>query len=274
MSIIPVRAPRGRRAMTLLELLLALALCGLLMTATGASLHLMIQLRARSQTQISETQTIRAVLDRVARDLRSVRRISDTDDAAASSEPRLEQDLDLRRTRLDLQAPDMVPVELSGTATWLSLQTDSTDSALHAGSMAMLQGASQSPLLNHADGLHVIWWNGEPRMIPYAGDDFRILETRVQGLREVTGPSRVCFPVTQQDERPILFAEPLTSGAQIRFRYFDGVVWRDSWDSTECRCLPRAVECRVTLGRDKSESIVIAIATNSTLPASQGLSQQ
>ncbi len=274
MRITRTRCPDRRAAMTLLELLLALALCGLLMTATGASLHLMMQLRSRSQTQISESQTIRALLDQMARDLRSVRRISEIDNAADNAVPRLEQTLDLRKSLLNLHSSPVVPVELIGTSTWLSLHTDHSDSSFHAVSTVSGQGVSQSEALQHTDGLHVVWWNGDSRMIPYASDGFRILEARVQGLREYSGPARVSFPVTQNGDRSTLSAEPLTSGADIRFRYFDGVVWRESWDSMELRCLPRAIECRVQLGRGKSESMVIALSTTALLTSSRELPQR
>ncbi len=274
MKIIRARCLNRRSAMTLLELLLALALCGLLMSATGASLHLMMQLRNRSQTQVSETQTIRALLDQIARDLRSVRRISDVEGVTRRENPRLEQSLDLRKSQLNLHTSSVVPVELIGTSTWLSLHTDHSESSVHAGSTASGQRAPQLALPQHTDGLHVVWWNGDSRTIPYASDGFRVLETRVQGLREFSGPARASFPVTQNGERSILNAEPLTIGAAIRFRYFDGVAWRESWDSTELRCLPRAIECRVQLGREKSESMVIALSTAASLTSSRELPQR
>lgn len=274
MRVHAFRRSSRRAAMTLLELLLALALCGLLMTATGTSLHLMMQLRSRSQAQIADTQTIRALLDQVARDLRSVRRVAVTQRGSQVPEPRLEQNLDLRKSLLNLQASSVVPVELIGADSWLSVHSERQEHSNSAGSAVTSRDASQNAASHLADGLHVIWWNGGSRAIPYASDGFRLLEARVQGPRQLSGPSRISFPVTPHRDRTTLFADPLTAGAQLRFRYFDGVEWRDSWDSTECGCLPQAVECRVTLGRDQSESMVIALAANASLRLSQGLSQR
>ncbi|MBL8812554.1 MAG: hypothetical protein JNM43_20490 [Planctomycetaceae bacterium] len=257
--------------MTLLELLLALALCGLLMTATGASLHLFGQLRNRSHAQVSEKQIVRALLDQMARDVRSVCRPAlplvpdDSDVRRIDTSPKLEQSLNLHRSELNVADAPVRPIEFTGTSRWISIHTQ-----YQPPSMADSNPGNQ--LTNDADpGHHVVWWNGGSLAVPVASDGFRIFERRLKTTTGRTGPAHASFEVTSGIARDTLETEVLAQGYQLGFRYFDGANWRDSWDSHQERQLPRAVELRVV--RNDVVAGMSVVALSNRLSSSQNIAE-
>ena len=62
---------RNRRGVTLLELLLALALSVIVLSAIGMAIEMHLKMLGTRRTQVEEAQLARSVLRRIADDLRS-----------------------------------------------------------------------------------------------------------------------------------------------------------------------------------------------------------
>lgn len=245
--------------MTLLELLLALALCGLLMAAAGSSLHLFGQLRNRSQASVAENQTVRVLLEQMARDVRSVcrpaRRLTQGEgNVGTKTMPSIEKSLNLHRTEIDIVDNPVRPIELAGTSRWMSLHTEHLPPS-NQPSTTNLPVSKDS-----GSGHHVVWWNGESVAIPVASDGFRMTERRFKTASGRLGPAHSWFDVSSASQRDVIEADTLALGYELRFRYFDGERWREAWDSHLEQQLPQAVELRVLRNRVTAGMLVVALA--------------
>lgn len=258
------RRPRPwiRGGFSLLEILLALALAVVLITAISASVQQAWRLSAQGKTELERQQVARAVFRLIERDLRSVMFVpasefADDDDAAAST---------------TTSSPKQSGTSSSGGTNGSS--TGSTDSS---SSSTTTSSTSQPQMVMASRG---IW-----------GDQFSIEIDGARPQREIA----FALPVSEtipsmrtSDLRTIMYqlgAAGTANGAQnqsglarregdryaitsaemaghdasgnfssaviapeiieLQFRYSDGVQWLTMWDSVSAGRLPRAVEVQI-----------------------------
>jgi prepilin-type N-terminal cleavage/methylation domain-containing protein len=265
------------RGFTLLELIIALSLCLLLMSAVYASLQLYWRLQSTGQEQVERAQIARAILRRMTIDVGSV--------MFMTPEAEQESDSDATGGSTVETADDTGSSGSSATGESDATEEDTTievedaSSAYVSSSMGIV-GDSQTLVL------HI---SRPTRDLTYAAlADVQDLRSRSSDIRSVSyflaspggaglagsvAPAAVVdrkasayvaadsgLARLEGDRLAIEFAdlsldyEALGSAAQIvapevvslTFRYFDGTAWLESWDSTAAGRLPQAIE--VTLG--------------------------
>ena len=77
---------QGRNGFTLVELLLALALMGILLASVAAAFHASIQSYEVNTTIADATQAARSIMDRLARDVRQAHSVTATTSSVTPSD--------------------------------------------------------------------------------------------------------------------------------------------------------------------------------------------
>ncbi len=206
--ITPTRSSHSRRGHTLFELLLALGLSLVLLVAVYSALDLHWKYSAAGKEEMERMQLARAVLEKVALDIRHVA-YRDSDEA----------------------------IGLVGTADRLVLQ-------INKRSLNQIW-ASANPNPTQAattQGVRFVSWSitdhGRSNLIEVSRTTDGLVRRELD--RFVPTPQ---LAQSQNDEEPeTLLAEEVKA---IKFRYFDGTDWHDTWTSSEMRRLPRAVEVAI-----------------------------
>lgn len=269
-------AARARHGFTLLELIIALSLCLLLMSAVYGALQLYWRLQSTGQEQVERAQIARAILRRMTIDVGSVvfqaPEAEETEEGTSSGST--------VETSEDTGTSGSSATGASETAEEeTTIEVEDASSAYVSSSMGIV-GDSQTLVL------HI---SRPTRDLTYATlAEVQDLRSRSSDIRSVSyflaspGGAGLAGAVTpaavvdrkanayvaadsglarlEGDRMAIEFAdlsldyEALGSAAQIvapevvslTFRYFDGTAWLESWDSTAAGRLPQAIE--VTLG--------------------------
>jgi type II secretory pathway component PulJ len=229
--VAPKRACRRSRANghTLIEILLALGLSLVILTAVYAALDQHWRYAEAGQQQTERMQVTRALFERISLDLRSavLRPFNASLPAGPSS-----------GTRIDVLQPDDFyagrSIGIIGDGQTLVVQVNTPDAAPAAGSRvvrwAMLALEAEEP----SDEKSAVRRGGE-----------RLGERKARGLARIVldkanGPS--LDSPQERSKKDLLAAEVET----LRFRYFARGVWFEDWDSVGRQALPQAVE--ITIG--------------------------
>ncbi|MCC7087064.1 MAG: prepilin-type N-terminal cleavage/methylation domain-containing protein [Pirellulales bacterium] len=297
---LPFRQPRG---FTLLEVLLALGLTAVVLVLVGSAVHTTLRTIDIGRRRTEREQLARAILHRIADDLRAVMRYEPFDDSGLKSS--------------------------GGRAS-----SGSGGSADSGGSSGQSSGSSKSssqdsssPSDNQSQSDETA---SQTATMPMAGiygyqDSVQIDITRIPRLDEYLYTNTVTAPQRRGDVRTVTYsvgnsqggittaagtaigAPPLATNASggllrteadratflwqlqggaravsqtqtvlasevtaLDFRYFDGAQWVTRWDSTSMNGLPRAVEILIYLADDPSDLralSVTSIATPKLLPS-------
>jgi Tfp pilus assembly protein PilW len=214
----------SRTGHTLIEILLALGLSLVILTAVYAALDQHWRYAEAGQRQTERMQVTRALFERISLDLRSVV-------FRPSAGP--EHAIGLVDTRIDVAQPDEAyggrSIGVVGDGETLVVQTS-------------------TPNVEGSSGSQTVRW------------EVRAVESRTAANQtgETNGLARIArdkATIVSSDAaqavstRDLLAAEVET----IRFRYFAGGSWLDRWDSVVRQKLPRAVE--ITIGFRKLNSV-------------------
>jgi hypothetical protein len=242
--------PNGARraAFTLLEVLLALGLGVVLLTAVYAALHLHWQYSTAGRVDVERSQLARALLERMTLDIRCV----------IFQEPALGDDLDDLGAEGGFSMGMTTLIDAAGSGEALGVFGDSQTLMLHVS--RVVRGLDYAPF----DGEGIVSRTSDLKSVSYflAGAGGGVLQEAVAGLmlddgtvrsRNEPGQGLVriegdLLALDQADQMGDVQA--LASGAQLlasevtflQFRYFDGFEWLDMWDSTLFGALPRAIE--------------------------------
>jgi|GEM_PF-4107222 prepilin-type N-terminal cleavage/methylation domain-containing protein len=233
-----------RRAMTLLELLIATALSVVLMAAVSASLDMFMQFRSRASDGQQSAAINRGLAEDLATDLRLALR-PPVEDPAPEAKPQTVEDerfssLLLQRELLDLDSGmigngDAVaqdPIYFAGGTDWLMLL-----SRIGNARFDRKKGAG-------GEMRHVLWWSGNRMTVQTGSRDRLQIRRTVPAVSGKPGLWRGLIPFGGRNTAPL--PPPVVVTPQIRsvkFRYRDGYRWLPEWDSDESRELPTAVEC-------------------------------
>jgi len=234
--------PRG--GFTLLEVLLAAALCTVLVTVCFQAAHLNWKYRLASETTTTESRLRLGLLEDFSMDLRAAlapveQGTSPVVPTAFDALPRA----DFTEQFLSIERDVPVrPLYFIGTPTALLLLRET--------------GSPRFPSSTGSSGgiHHVLWWSqstGAPRL-PYALNGHQRLQRAPEAPLGAAGLMRTMWLVHEGFPSPSSAAKPSRSAAvestvqRVTFRYFDGTSWRSDWDSSEARLLPVAVEVSLT----------------------------
>ena len=246
----------NKRGFTLIEVMLALALSSLVLMAVATAIDIHLRLLDSGRTQVEEAQLARAVLRRIADDLRSTIRhksgetaeiVPDTGslDGMSDGEPSEElENEDSMDDPAESDAPESVP-GLYGNIVQLKIDTsrlpriDQFDGQVSDGSEGLI--------VDHVSDIKTVTY--------YVNDEQSA--QAANSLEPVPGGTGLVR--REQDRATALWAaeggmldeseslqEPLAPEvAKIQFQYHDGVEWLEEWDSAEQEDLPKAVKITV-----------------------------
>jgi prepilin-type N-terminal cleavage/methylation domain-containing protein len=268
-----------RRAFTLLELILAIALSAILLVLIGTSINLYLVQADASRTLVEEAQLARNVLEMIAEDLRQsvVYRPQDTSAMAELASQFEEQDVD----EITSSAGGSGGSGASGfgSASASSSGSGSTISQEDLPAPHGIQGGLEEIIIDSHRLPRIDSWLTRVGSDIYEPMPAGVLWSDVKTVRYIVRPgqriaagdvaaTRLSPPtrevygglVRQEIDRTArVWAEEvsnrtyLDSGMQlvapeviaISFRYFDGVDVFETWDMTEMNGLPKAVEIRI-----------------------------
>jgi hypothetical protein len=248
----------NRKAFTLLEVVLAIGLCGAVMALLTTAIDLYLVRVDTSRTQVETAQLARALLNQIADDLRAVRFSSSasaggTSIGGSTGEGTSGSGATSGGSTLATGAPS--DLGIYGTLTELRI-----DRAAQRGWRQVTVPSTQ--LLTDADPQDmpqtVEYFFVEGRVMPIA--QFAAGGVSVDApLEGYTGLYRRQTPTSAMtDTAGGMTSTGTTEPADllapevvlVSFMYFDGTQWYEQWDSSAQQALPVAVEIKISLFSD------------------------
>ena len=237
---------RSRSGFTLIEVLLAMSLLVVVVSAAYAGMETLRRVTTLGRDASAERQLSRAIRARFLTDLRSVRfappevPVEETpaDDGAAT-------DTGAATAAVEPVAVPVPEVGVTGDAQTLTIYSALPGRGLDYAT----GGAGADPGVRSSDLRTVVWFmagEGGALASAVAGRDG-------PGLARLEGDTpAVAAAETTGDNDGLLAAATLLAPevTALQFRYFDGVDWVGSWDSALTGSLPRAVEMQFQLDLD------------------------
>lgn len=254
-----------RSGFTLIEVLIALGLTVVLLTAVYASINVSYQLSTSGREQMEQAQLVRALFQTIESDIRSVvyvvqENVTQTDEAAADEDVEIEVE--------SLSTEEALVNSSNGVF------GDSQSLVLHISRPTRVVGQSIDALTSRSDMASVNYFlavrggSGLAGQVAQAAFDGSLLDTPRAGT--VTGLTRLegdrLFIDHASDTGDL---ETLASHARIlahevvslNFSYWDGLEWSDAWDTTVEGRPPAAIA--ITLGIDVSDRDTDGVGTQS-----------
>jgi prepilin-type N-terminal cleavage/methylation domain-containing protein len=244
----------GRRAFSLIELIVALALSVVLISAIYSAISLHWRYETLGRERIDRAQVSLAILRRMSEDLGSVMfsvpAATETDEEAESTTTDSTTDEETESTSA---TSSVTPVSLGIVGTANSLQLD----------VSQLQLQDFVPVVDPSEPVatmpsipselvRVTWTLIRPqRSADPSATGLQSLIINPALVRDLVDRLQESVPDETADTSSIAREIPDSSilareVVELQFRYFDGYSWVSEWDSTEMGRLPRAVE--VSLG--------------------------
>lgn len=275
-----------RRAFTLLEVLLSLGLSVLLLAGIGMAIDLHLRLLQTSRAEVEQAQLARAILRKMADDLRGAVQYKSSAGASGSggsSSGALGADPMLEGADLGFDLDQETPDRTSGLVDTGSLPTVpgiyGNDRELQVDVSRLPRVDQLRGLLGSDDATAPYTVSDMRTVLYYLGDDALLSAESLSSLPEQAGLVR-----REIDRAEALLAlengeaiqtlgreEPLAAEViDLGFRYFDGNDWLDTWDSTELNGLPVAVEITIWLSRQGSSARGLGLDLSNPAVPDQG----
>ena len=271
---------RQRKAFTLLETILAVALSALLVGLVAAGMRMYTHVVADRRTDVTNAQVARVILQRIATDIRAAYQAAEEEEPASSS--------------LD-DGTEGTEDGAATTDTSTDTTADLTNATVQAvpglyGNSAELQidvlGSFAQPIRYDSlisSGVDALSANllSDPKVVTYyvrTADDAELVGTPLEAVEQSSSSSRKSILVRRvQSRSAALFESAYGSSAtvggggeqllsdqviSIQFEYHDGYGWTDIWDSSTMGGLPIMVRvtAAVTDAASAEESSTTAIS--------------
>lgn len=259
-----------RRAFTLLEILIALALMVFLVLSVSQAVSMYVNLQTFGRNEVEQNQIGRAVLQKIAKDIRSISfaPVDETDflsdDGMGGSEVDSEDSGDDSGFEDDMMADEdeEPPVEtgILGNSEELILYVNRPDRR----AQYVAREDAQSPTDMISDSRTVYYYLCRPgssgigsefaSTLSQTGSDREVFGlARMEGDRKALNAAIAENDLDIQVEASSLLAEEVVA---IQFRYFGNGEWTEEWDSVDSNSLPQAIEITVSVQNvDESESV-------------------
>lgn len=248
------RSASGRRAFSLIELIVALALSVVLISAIYSAISLHWRYETLGRERINRAQVSLAILRRMSEDLGSVMfsvpAVTETEEEAETTTTDSTTDEETESTS---STTSVTPVSLGIVGTANSLQLDVSQLQLQdfVPVVDPSEPVATTPAIP-SELVRVTWTLIRPqRSADPSATGLQSLIINPALVRDLVDRLQESVPdevadasstVTEIPDSSILAREVV----ELQFRYFDGYSWVAEWDSTEMGRLPRAVE--VSLG--------------------------
>ena len=239
---------RSRSGFTLIEVLLAMSLLVVVVSAAYAGMETLRRVTTLGRDASAERQLSRAIRARFLTDLRSVR-FAPPEVPPGEEEPPAGDgaaaDPGAATAAVEPVAVPVPEVGVTGDAQTLTIYSALPGRGLDYAT----GGAGADPGVRSSDLRTVVWFmagEGGALASAVAGRDG-------PGLARLEGDTpAVAAAETTGDNDGLLAAATLLAPevTALQFRYFDGVDWVGSWDSALTGSLPRAVEMQFQLDLD------------------------
>ena len=254
-----------RRAFTLFEVLLALALSTLLIAAAYAALDLYFRLRTAGEDEVRRAQVARAVLQRIELDLLATTYQASTasSSSAADSSSSSSDGDDSADTSTLVEVIDPADNNNGGNN---GLIGDSCSVVLsvslprsHATYAAVSEGPIGLPTSDLKSVTYLLAGQGLGDLAQAIADRFPDSTpsgSTVTGLARIEGDRLLLLQADSAADVETIASQAQLLAPEIKllqFEYADGLNWYDSWDSELNGSLPRAV--RVTISFQESDGV-------------------
>lgn len=268
---------RLEHGFTLLELLISLALSVLLMSGIYGAISMYLSITQSDESDIDRSRIARAVLREMAVDLQSVvfRVIEPVEEGAdaeslvaggtASEQALAEEEAAANATTGGETIYSSIPTtEDAYVGQSIGLSGEATKLVLHVS--RPLRGSAYTPVplalgvdVRTSDLVSVSYFLADPNDVGLAGavgllasrqQTSQLASQGVQGLAKLEGDRMaIDYADVSSDVDSLANASRVVAPEIIglRFLYFDGVDWQESWDSTQMGRLPNAVSIEVGL---------------------------
>lgn len=248
-----------RSGFTLMELLLALVLTGMIMSAAFGAVHLSWKYRSAGEVQVEQSQTIRGVVQDITLDLRSTAipnrhvatheqagRIDGVPESVAvlfreivRKEVALDASIgpDIQERILDFDSVATVdPIHFYGESDFMVMLSTSSNYRFTS---------SIQPDENPRS--HVVWSGSKDSSlrIPFAIRNDRLDYSTVPRAANQTGLNRMQRRLPSAARTPqtdIKSISIVPDAIKVSFRYSNGNEWRTTWNSHQLKQLPTAIE--------------------------------
>ena len=263
----------ARAGFTLIEVLLALALCGVVLSAAFSAVHLSWKYRSAGTTQVEQSQIVRGVLQDLALDLRSTVRfpgavpISDKlanvdgmtpemmamfKNLAKQDSSQFEQLSDIEEQVLQFDSVGLTdPIHFYGEPDFFVMLSNSENYRFASSTVA-----NQPPVLQQ----HVVWFSNSGRSVrvPFGVSNDQLQFSTLSAPSRQTGLLRMAQTFdartagSSNQKSDANWTKIIPDSTTASFRYFDGVEWRTAWDSQKAKRCPAAVEITLHLRQQDS----------------------
>lgn len=252
-----------RAGFTLLEMLVALALSTVVISAVYGAVHLQWKVRSSSESQVQTSKRLQGIVRDLTFDLRTCRRPSLPEstivDSAADNDSFLKE-------------PEFI-AESDFTEKFLQLESATENLQLidfvGRSDCILLTVASHNPRFPHRGNVsskvaQTVWFvnSGRDRRVPFAESDTKLQHHQIVPAGAESGLTRIHLMSAGQKARRQELVTRQTSQwsvidgtvEAIHLRYFDGATWHQEWNSHESHLLPHAVEVSIVHGEATARS--------------------
>lgn len=249
----------GRRAFSLIEVVVALALSVVLISAIYGAISLHWRYESLGRERIDRAQVSLAILRKMSEDVGSVMfsvpKVEESEDDTSTPTSSTDTTSTTEETSTETETTNTAveaPVSLGVVGTADSLQLDvSQPQVQNFVTVVDPSAPSTTPLPIQSEMVRVTWALVRPkRSLDPDATGLQSLIVNPALARDVTDRLQESIPeettsglstvstATEIPESSILAVEVVA----LQFRYYDGYSWVSEWDSTEKGRLPRAVE--------------------------------
>ena len=242
---------------TLLETMVALALCGLIIAALGTATHLYWKYRSLTKGQIHTSHLMRGLTEDFSEVLRSVTPLwmPDRDDNSELSATRrqndsldgLTDDISLANSQL-LAVPE--PVPFVGTPQLFAVLTEHPSSRFERA----------EPLQNASGPKHVVWWinDGSRQRVSLLsnGNSRESVEISASDVPKGLVRSTISADAGEIARNRSVNSQLISTDVQaMSLRFFDGKTWTTDWSSRDIHDIPLLVEFTLSFTDGTSDGI-------------------
>lgn len=245
---------RQRKAFTLLETILAVALSALLVGLVAAGMRMYTHVVADRRTDVTNAQVARVVLQRISTDIRAVYQPAEEEEPASSS---LDDGTEGTEDGTDTGTADTSSTETDTTVD-LTNSTAQPDPGLYGNGIELqidVLGSFAQPIRYDSlisSGIDPLSANllSDPKVVTYytrTADDAELAGTPLESVEQSSSDSRKSILVRRVQSRSAAMFESTYGSAtvggtgeqllsdqvsSIQFQYHDGYDWTDTWDSS------------------------------------------
>jgi|GEM_PF-5768138 len=253
---------------TLIEVLCALALAGLLLSAVAGAIHMQWKFRNSGESRIEHAQVLQGFVDDFARDVRSVTAIRTQTDSHLKDPVKSFVGIgfvpltEIREQFLRLNPHTQREfVEFFGTEDFVLMRPRDSNSQGEMNSHGSVNQALKTVQ-------QVVWLNPASRdlRVPFLRENKSLRYQSINVASIATGVQRIAVsPHEVQSEVTAATFDLAKHNAQViapemqsvRFRYFDGHQWQPAWDSEIQLRLPQAIELTVVSTFDPAARTIV-----------------